>query len=91
MEDKINTHSDGSVYAGPMSLTTTPLCPDALLQATCIYSRVWIQGLIYVANECPTFARTMLMVGHKLTFSCQTTLNVRQNLSVLMKKMQILG
>ena len=50
-----------------------------------------IQGRIYVANEYPTFERTMSMVGQKLTFSRQITLNVRQNLSVLMKNMQILG
>ena len=31
------------------------------------------------------------MVGQKLTFSRQISLNVRQNLSVLMKNMQILG
>ena len=49
------------------------------------------QGRIYVANEYPTFASTMSMVGQKLTFSCQITLNVRQNLSVLMENMQILG
>ena len=49
------------------------------------------QGRIHVANEYPTFARTMSMVGQKLTFSRQITLNVRQNLSVLMKNMQILG
>ena len=49
------------------------------------------QGRIYVANEYPIFARTMSMVGQKLTFSRQITLNVRQNLSVLMKNMQILG
>ena len=51
----------------------------------------WNQGRIYVANEYPTFARTMSMVGQKLTFLCQITLNVRENLSVLMKNMQILG
>ena len=45
---------------------------------------------IYVANEYTTFARTMSLVGQKLTFSCQISLNVRQNLSVLMKNMQIL-
>ena len=50
-----------------------------------------LQGRIYVANEYPTFARTMSMVGQKLTFSRQITLNVRQNLSVLMKNMKILG
>ena len=33
----------------------------------------------------------MLMVGQKLTFSRQITLNLRQNLSVLMENMQILG
>ena len=49
------------------------------------------QGRIYVANEYPTFARTMSMVGQNLTFLHQITLNVRQNLSVLMKNMQILG
>ena len=46
----------------------------------------WEQGRIYVANEYPTFARTMPMVGQKLTFSRQITSNVRQNLFVLMKK-----
>ena len=49
------------------------------------------QGRIYVANVYPTFVRTMSMVGQKLTLSCQLTLNVRQNLSVLMKNVQILG
>ena len=49
------------------------------------------QGRIYVANEYPTFARTMSLVSQKLTFSRQITLNVIQNLSVLMKKVQILG
>ena len=49
------------------------------------------QGRIYVANEYPTFAKTMWMVSQKLTFSRQITLNVRQNLSVLMKNVQILG
>ena len=48
------------------------------------------QGRIYVANEYPTFARTMSMVGRKLKFLRQITSNVRQNLSVLMKIMQIL-
>ena len=50
-------------------------------------------NLHYVANEYPTFAKTMLMVAQKLTFLRQITgtLNVRQNLSVLMKNMQILG
>mgnify|MGYP001802884679 CR=1 FL=1 len=51
----------------------------------------WLQGRIYVANEYPTFAKTMSMVSQKLTFLCQITFNVRQNLSVLMKNMQILG
>ena len=51
----------------------------------------WDQGRIYVANEYPTFARTMSMVGQKLTFSSHITSNVRQNLPVLMKNMQILG
>ena len=49
------------------------------------------QGRIYVANEYPTFARTLSMVGRKLTFSREISLNVRQNLSVLMKNIQILG
>ena len=49
------------------------------------------QGRIYVANGYPTFARTMSMVGQKLSFSRQITYNVRQNMSVLMKNMQILG
>ena len=48
------------------------------------------QGRIYVVNEYPTFARTMSMVGQKLTFPRQITLNGRQNLSVGMKNMQIL-
>ena len=48
-------------------------------------------GRIYVTNEYPTFARTMSMAGQKLTFSRLITLNVRENLSVLMKNMQILG
>ena len=43
------------------------------------------QGRIYVANEYPTFVRTMLMVSQKQSFLHQITLNVRQNLSVLMK------
>ena len=47
------------------------------------------QGRIYVANEYPTFARTMLMVRQKITFSRQNSLNVRQNLSVLMENMQL--
>ena len=53
----------------------------------------WVlnQGRIYVANEYPTFERTMLMVGQKLTFPRQITLNVRQNLSVLIKNMQMSG
>ena len=50
-----------------------------------------MQGRIYVANENPTFARTMSMVGQKQTFLRQITSNVRQNLSILMKNMQILG
>ena len=49
------------------------------------------QGRIYVANEYPTFERTMLMVGQKLTFTRQITLTFRQNLSALMKNMQTLG
>ena len=49
------------------------------------------QGRIYVANEYSTFTKTMSMVGQKLAFSRQITLNVRQNLSFLMKNMQIFG
>ena len=49
------------------------------------------QGRIHVANEYPTFARTMSMVCQNLTFTRRITLNVKQNLSVLMKNMQILG
>ena len=49
------------------------------------------QGRIYVAKQYPTFAKTMSMVGQKLTFLHQITLNVRQNLSVLLKNMQFLG
>ena len=49
------------------------------------------QGHIDVANEHPTFERTMSMVSQKLTFVRQITLNVGQNLSVLMINMQILG
>ena len=30
------------------------------------------QGRIYVSNEYPTFAKTMSMVGQKLTFSRKT-------------------
>ena len=49
------------------------------------------QGRIYVANEYPTFAKTMSMVSQKLTFLRQITLNVRQKMSDLMKNMLILG
>ena len=49
------------------------------------------QGRIYVANEYPTFARTMLIVCQKQWTSRQITLNRGQNLSVLMKNMPILG
>ena len=48
------------------------------------------QGRIYVANEYSPFTKTMSMVGQKLTFSRQITLNVRQNMSVLVKNVQIL-
>ena len=51
----------------------------------------YCQGRSYVANEHPTFARTMLIVCQKLGISLQITSNWRQNLSVLMKNMQILG
>ena len=57
---------------------------------TCIHD-IPQQGRIYVANEYPTSARTMSMVDQKPTFLRQITLNVRQNLSVLMKNTQILG
>mgnify|MGYP001803681361 CR=1 FL=1 len=48
------------------------------------------QGRIYVANEYPTFARTMLIVGQKLIVLRQITLNRVQNLPVFIKIMQIL-
>ena len=50
-----------------------------------------ITNFIYVANEYPNFAEIMSMVSQKLTLTRQITLNVRQNLSVLMENMQILG
>ena len=53
--------------------------------------KVWGQARINVANDYPTFESTTLVVVQKLTFSRQITLNVRQNLSVWMKNMQILG
>ena len=61
-----------------------------------VFENVWgnitiYQGRIYVANEYPTFAKTMSMVSQKLTFLRHITFGVRQNLSVLMKIMQILG
>ena len=55
-----------------------------------ICHNVFTQGRIYVANEYPTFARTMLIVGQKLIVSRQITLNRVQNLPVFMKIMQIL-
>ena len=61
-----------------------------VLDETRLISIPLIQERIYVANEYPTFVRTMSMVGQKLTFSRQITSSVRQNLSVLMKNMQIL-
>ena len=51
----------------------------------------WKQGHIYVANEYPTFARTIFIVCQKLRISREITLNSTQNLSVLMKNMGILG
>ena len=39
-------------------------------------------GRIYVANENPTFVRTMLVVCQKLRTSGEIALNSRQNLSV---------
>ena len=49
-----------------------------------------ITNFIYVANEYPNFAEIMSMVSQKLTLTRQITLNVRQNLSVLMENMQVL-
>ena len=59
-----------------------------------LYSEVqysWVQGRIYVANDYPTFARTTLMVCQKIRISRQNSLNRRENLSIWMKNMQILG
>ena len=47
------------------------------------------QWRINVANEYPTFARTKLIFCQKHMISRQITLKRRQNLSVLMKNMQI--
>ena len=73
--------------------TPTPrhISPTILVSTLSQSSGGLVQGRIYVANEYPTFAKTMWMVSQKLTFSRQITLNVRQNLSVLMKNVQILG
>ena len=49
------------------------------------------QGRIYVANEYPAVARTMLIVCQKPRILRLNTLDWWQRLSVLMKKMQILG
>ena len=49
------------------------------------------QGHIYFANEYPTFAMTMLIVWQKLRILRQNYQNRRQNLSTLMKNMQISG
>ena len=49
------------------------------------------QGRIYFANEYSNVVRTVLIVCQKLRISRQITLNRRQNLSVLIKNMQILG
>ena len=71
-----------------------PLCIQMLTLLSFKPFRICLplkQGRIYVANEYPTFARTMLIVGQKLTFLRQITSNVRQNLFVLMKNMQIFG
>ena len=48
------------------------------------------QGRIDFANDYPTFARTMLIVGQKLMILRQITLKRVRNLPVFMKIMQIL-
>ena len=50
-----------------------------------------MQGRIYVANEYPTVVRTILIVRQKLRISRQIILDRRQNVSVSIKNMQILG
>ena len=57
------------------------------LSISCSYD----QGRIYVASEHPTCARTMFIVCDERRILCPITLNRRQNLSVLMKNMPILG
>ena len=58
-----------------------------------VYSRKLTVPTLIVcmqANEYPAVARTMLIVCQKHRISRQITLNRRQNLSVLIKNMQIL-
>ena len=50
-----------------------------------------MQGRVYVANEYPTVVRTELIVCQKLRISCQIIFDRRQNVSDLIKNMQILG
>ena len=71
-------------------ITRTLVCDEVSvkfeLQTVCS-----LQGRIYVANKYSTFTKTMSMVGQKLTFSRQITLNVRQKISVWMYNIQISG
>ena len=55
-----------------------------------VYHIFWtsVQGRFYVANEYPTFVRTILIVCQDLKTLCEITLNSTQNLSVLLKNMQ---
>ena len=48
------------------------------------------QGRIYVANEYPTFVRTILIVCQKIGFCLKITLNRRENLSIWKENIQIL-
>ena len=57
----------------------------------CYSSAYCIQGRIYVANEYPTFARTIWIVCQKLGICIKITLDGRENLSIWMGNMQILG
>ena len=88
---------NGEIMFQASKLTETFVRKAKIIHNTCDFTCLYVfdetsgQGRIYVANEYPTFARTMSMDGQKLTFLRQITLNVRQNLSVLMKNMQILG
>ena len=56
-----------------------------------VHSESTEQERIYVANEYPTVVRTMCIVCQKFRILRQIILNRRQNMSVLIKNMQILG